>query len=101
MVHPSLSPAKTGLAAFAAVLAALMPATLEAQEREPLPDYVIEEFGRPPAVPDGPLPEALQRAAQVVFVDTIEQGAWTADQQLALDEIVAAGDPVLPGRSVT
>jgi hypothetical protein len=68
---------------------------LSAQGAAELPDYVIEEFGRPPAVPDGPLPEALQRAAQVVFVDTIEQGAWTADQQLALDEIVAAGDPRL------
>jgi hypothetical protein len=68
---------------------------LSAQGAAELPDYVIEEFGRPPAVPDGPLPEALQRAAQVVFADTIEQGAWTADQQLALDEIVAAGDPRL------
>jgi hypothetical protein len=58
---------------------------LSAQGAAELPDYVIEEFGQPPAVPDGPLSGGLQRAAQVVFVDTIEQGAWTADQQIALE----------------
>jgi hypothetical protein len=95
MVHPSLSPAKTGLAAFAAVLAALMPATLDAQEREPLPDYVIEEFGQPPEIPEGPLSEDLQRAVEVVFVDTLEDGAWTEAQSEALELIVASGDPRL------
>ena len=35
---------------------------LHAQETAPLPDYVIEEFGNPPAVPEGPLSAALQSA---------------------------------------
>lgn len=45
---------------------------LQAQDREPLPDYVIEEFGEPPAVPDGPLSEALQSAIEVAFIDTMK-----------------------------
>lgn len=66
---------------------------LQAQERESLPDYVIEEFGKPPAVPDGPLPEALQSAIEVAFIDTMKNTQWRAAQSEALDEIVAAKDP--------
>lgn len=66
---------------------------LQAQEREPLPDYVIEEFGNPPAVPEGPLSEALQSAIEVAFIDTMKNTQWQAEQSAALDEIVAAKDP--------
>ena len=44
---------------------------LRAQEAAPLPDYVIKEFGKPPAVPEGPLSKELQSAVKVVFIDSV------------------------------
>lgn len=64
-----------------------------AEEAAPLPDYVIEQFGEPPAIPDGPLSVQLQAAIQVAFVETVRQSAWGRDQELALDEIAASEDP--------
>ena len=66
---------------------------VRAQEAAPLPDYVIEKFGKPPAVPKGPLSKKLQSAVQVVFVDGMDQSAWGKDQALALDEISKSKDP--------
>lgn len=66
---------------------------LRAQEAAPLPDYVIEEFGEPPAVPEGPLSEALQSAVQVAFFDSIVQSTWGRDQTIALNEIAESKDP--------
>ena len=66
---------------------------LQAQEKAPLPDYVIEEFGEPPAVPDGPLSKELQSAVTVAFIDTVAQSNWQEDQTKALGEIVASKDP--------
>lgn len=66
---------------------------LHAQTATPLPDYVIEQYGMPPAVPKGPLSEELQSAVKVAFVDSITQQNWGRDQTLALDEIVASKDP--------
>jgi hypothetical protein len=60
-----------------------------------LPDYVIEEYGTPPAVPDGPLSEDLQNAVRTAFVVSMEQSTWTRDQTLALGEIGASKDPRL------
>lgn len=83
---------RTVAGSVATLLAAsAFPSLVSAQE--PLPDYVIDEFGQPPAIPEGPLSEDLQRAVETVFVDTLAQGAWTRDQQDALDLIVQAGDP--------
>ena len=65
------------------------------QAAEPLPDYVIEQFGTPPAVPEGPLSETLQRAVQVAFVDSMTENAWSSDQSLALQEVAASKDPRL------
>ena len=69
--------------------------TLRAQAAEPLPDYVIKQFGNPPAVPDGPLSEELKAAVQVAFVDSVAQSNWGSDQEQALQTIVASGDPRL------
>ena len=57
-----------------------------------LPDYVVEEFGTPPAVAEGPLSDALAFALRTAFVSSIEQGTWGRDQSIALEEIVDAGD---------
>ena len=66
-----------------------------AQEAAPLPGYVIDAFGTPPAVPAGPLSNSLRSAVQVAFVDSLTQKAWGPDQNLALREITASHDPRL------
>jgi hypothetical protein len=66
---------------------------LRAQEAAPLPDYVIEEFGKPPPVPEGPLSEALRSAVQVAFIDSMVQSTWERDQTIALKEISESKDP--------
>ena len=60
-----------------------------------LPDYVIEEFGRPPDVPLGLLSDALRAAMQVAFVDSFTQSSWQDAQSAALAQIVASDDPRL------
>ena len=64
---------------------------------EGAPDYVTEQFGQPPVVPEGPLPDTLRTAVKMAFVDSIEQQVWGRDQQIALQEVVAAGDPRVTG----
>ena len=68
---------------------------LRAQGVAPLPDHVIEQFGHPPAIPEGPLSDDLERAVRVVFVDSLAQGAWGPDQRIALEEIAQSEDPRL------
>ncbi len=70
-------------------------AGLQAQEPVSLPSYVLAQFGEPPAVPNGPLSDALQAAVQVVFVDSMINSAWGNEQRAALDVITASKDPRL------
>jgi len=81
----------------AAVAVALVLSGTEAAQAEtaPLPDYVIEQFGSPPPIPEGPLSDSLANAVQVVFVDSLEQSAWGRDQEAALFEIAESNDPRL------
>ena len=88
------SPLRTLLPALALALAALWSGPLHAQS-DPLPDYVIEEFGAPPAWPDGPLSEELQAAVQTAFVETATQASWGQAQNDALAVVTASGDPRL------
>ncbi len=64
-----------------------------AQATEALPTYVIEEFGAPPAIPDGPLPANLRAAIQSTFVDSFTQTRWGGEQTAALAQIAASNDP--------
>lgn len=89
------SPFRTLLIASLATCFLFPSAALQAQEATPLPDYVIERFGRPPAIPEGPLSEALKAAVRVVFVDSLAQSTWGRDQEIALAEIAASEDPRL------
>ena len=68
---------------------------LQAQEVAPLPNYVVAQFGEPPAVPEGPLSEELQSAVQIAFVDSMDHAAWRSEQMLALDVISESKDPRL------
>ncbi len=68
---------------------------LQAKEATTVPDYVIKEFGRPPAIPKGPLSKDVQSAVQVAFIEGIKQSTWGRDQGIALDTIVNSKDPRL------
>jgi len=87
--------AQASLLMLAVALLSPWPGPARAQGGAPLPDYAIAQFGTPPAVPDGPLSEAVRAAVQVAFVATARQSAWGLDQTIALDTVVAAGDPRL------
>jgi len=71
----------------------LWPDAVRAQEAAPLPDYVIEQYGEPPAIPEGPLSETVQAAVQVAFIDSMAQSTWGRDQAIALEEVSKSKDP--------
>ena len=89
------SQSRTFLVASLVVLSLFWSDTLRAQEAAALPSYVIEQYGEPPAVPEGPLAEALQSAVEVAFVDSMVQSTWGRDQTIALEEISESKDPRL------
>ena len=60
-----------------------------------LPKHVIEKFGKPPAVPTGPLSKELQAAVKVAFVDLVVDGRWGEAQTLALVQVAQSKDPRL------
>ncbi|MEL7255569.1 MAG: DUF3179 domain-containing (seleno)protein [Pseudomonadota bacterium] len=60
-----------------------------------LPVHVLAEYGVPPAVPNGALSEDLERAIQMAFVDSMTQSTWGRDQEIALMDVGASGDPRL------
>ena len=68
---------------------------MQAKEASPLPEYVIEQFGHPPAVPEGPLSESLKSAVKVAFVDSMANSTWLDEQTVALNEISSSKDPRL------
>ncbi len=68
-------------------------APIEAQPVPDTPDYVVDAFGQPPAVPQGELSPELQAAAQTAFVETVATSAWGPDQSQALERLVESGDP--------
>ncbi|MEO1110948.1 MAG: DUF3179 domain-containing (seleno)protein [Pseudomonadota bacterium] len=66
-----------------------------AEQAAALPSYVIEQYGEPPEIPDGPLSDSLKAAVDAAFVDSIKQSAWGRDQTLALTEVADSKDPRL------
>ncbi|MEM7642137.1 MAG: DUF3179 domain-containing (seleno)protein [Pseudomonadota bacterium] len=86
---------RTLLSASVAALSLAWPHAPLAQTAAPLPDFVTEQFGTPPAIPDGPLSPSLEAAVRTAFVDSANQSVWSRDQVAALAEIAASGDPRL------
>ena len=66
-----------------------------AQQDASIPDYVTQEFGTPPSVPNGRLAAEVSVAVQTAFVDAMQQSIWGADQAIALNKVAASGDPRL------
>jgi hypothetical protein len=60
---------------------------------ESLSEFIDEEFGAAPTVPDGPLSPAMQFAARVAFIDSTTLLVWDKNQQQALAAIGKSGDP--------
>jgi uncharacterized protein DUF3179 len=63
------------------------------QETRTLPDHVIEKFGMPPAIPEGPFSKELKAAVKVAFIDSVIKGTWGPEQGAALKLIVVSEDP--------
>ncbi len=84
---------------FRAFLAALLILALAGgaavAEGSSLPDHTIERFGRPPAIPDGPLSDGLRAAVETAFVVSATEQYWGQEQSSALREVAASGDPRL------
>ncbi len=77
------------------ILSLLIDQQLKADENKTLPDYVIKQFGKPPAIPKGALSKDLQKAVKVAFIDSIENSVWEEEQTAALDKIANSKDPRL------
>lgn len=63
------------------------------QAAAPLSDHVIKKFGKPPAIPEGPLSKELRSAVKVAFIDSMTHSTWGRDQTIALGEIAESKDP--------
>lgn len=81
------------LAAILLIFSLIWFSKAQAEDVTPLPDYVIKQYGTPPAIPKGPLPDAMQFAVRVAFIDSMVQSSWGKDQSLALTEIAESKDP--------
>lgn len=84
----------TRLIAFAALLVITFSSVANA-ENHTLPDYVIEAFGPPPPVPEGPLSPEVRAAVRIVFEDSLDASSWTKSEMEALDVIANSKDPRL------
>ncbi|MBV2358780.1 DUF3179 domain-containing protein [Thalassococcus sp. CAU 1522] len=91
------NPARKALAhvALALTLVLTLPGMSAAQSVKPLPDYVVAQFGQPPAVPSGPLADDLAAALERAFVAGMKQPAWAEAQASALAMMIDARDPRL------
>lgn len=95
MVSAKSTKLRTLLAAPVLSLSLICADIAAAEERPPLPDYVIEQFGKPPTIPEGSLSDSLQAAVNTAFVESVTQSTWNRDQTTALIEIAESGDPRL------
>ena len=80
------------LLAVAVAAACLAGMSLKAQEGPVVSDHAIAQFGTPLVVVDGPLPDGLEAAVQVAFVESVTRGGWGEAQNVALAEVAASGD---------
>ncbi|MEM8648086.1 MAG: hypothetical protein AAGF86_17300, partial [Pseudomonadota bacterium] len=69
--------------------------TARAEEAKQLPEHVIKKFGKPPAIPDGPLSKDLANAVKMAFIDSTTNSTWGRDQTIALSEVADSKDPRL------
>ena len=68
---------------------------LQAKETKKLPDYVVKQYGKPPAIPDGALSKEVEAALKVAFIDSVQNSKWESAQQDAMDVLIKSKDPRL------
>ncbi len=85
-----MSPLTRFIAVF---IAAVCVNSASAQTTPPLPDYVIAEFGSPPAIPDGALAQTLQDAVNRLVRISLNQDSWDPTDTDDLEVMVASKDP--------
>ncbi|MEM6381987.1 MAG: DUF3179 domain-containing (seleno)protein [Pseudomonadota bacterium] len=78
---------------FGATTAAAQSGSTDATAEHGLPPHVVERFGTPPAIPEGPISEELDAALRTTFINLFEARRWGMEQQVALEAIVQSGDP--------
>lgn len=61
--------------------------------REPLADYVIAEFGAPPAIPQGALKPKEHKALDELLEISVNQSAWNPHDLSSFRTIAASSDP--------
>lgn len=83
---------RSGVAAAVVLFLSFSGGIVQAQSAQ-LPDYVVKEYGQPPAVPQGDLSPAMQFATRVAFIDSVTLSTWDENQELALAEIAKSKDP--------
>ena len=84
---------RVGLLALLLGTSAMMRAAPAPAQEVGISDYVFEQFGAPPEIPEGDISPELADALTVAFVDLFETRSWQEEQQAALQTIVEAGDP--------
>lgn len=57
-----------------------------------LSKYVIDRFGTPPPIVDGPFSEEIVQALNTAFGDNLREGIWGAEQTAALITLTESGD---------
>lgn len=83
------------LGACSIALVGIIGSVAPAQSASSLPERVIEAYGEPPAVPEGPLSLAMQFASRVAFIDSSVLGKWDLNQEQAVVAIGLSEDPRL------
>ena len=83
------------LTPFLIALACTQVTGLAAQEApaHDLSTHVIERFGTPPPIPEGPISQELEDALRTAFIEIFETRRWGSEQGAALEQIVQAQDP--------
>ncbi|MCF2872986.1 DUF3179 domain-containing protein [Octadecabacter sp. G9-8] len=87
----SSSPRPIIAAVFTLIMAVC--ASASAAQTADLPDYVIDEFGAPPAIPDGALSDDLQTAIDRLVRISLDQNSWDIGDTGDLATITDAKDP--------
>lgn len=82
-----------GLRAILTVIACLVLSDVALAQDKALPDYVIETFGHPPAVPTGALPADVADALEQVVTHAVAQSDWDIADTAHFDVLAASADP--------
>ena len=64
----------------------------DAARQAGLTELVIERFGTPPEIVDGPLDKNVMEAMDIVFIEGMQSGIWGEEQTEALQAIADSGD---------